>query len=156
MSLSMLQAIGPESVQAEYVNALIDTQMVEAEQGQPIQINYRLEGQVTRDSYGSIVGRAAGLVVMAQNAASITYQPVRRELEKAGLREECEVIVYVAMKDFVDQGLTFDDLEIKRMTIEIGAIPFESNGNRYEVKEKAKAVSFGNGYLYVTFGLKRG
>jgi hypothetical protein len=152
----MQQAIGQASVQAEYVNALIDTQALEAEQGQPVQINYRLEGQVTRDSYGSIIARAAGSIVMVQNAATITYQPVRRELEKAGLREECEILVYVAMQDFIDQGLTFDDLEIKRMTIDVGAIPFENNGNRYEVKEKAKAVSFGNGYLYITFGLKRG
>jgi len=111
---------------------------------------------VTRDLYGSIINRSAGLIVMTQNAATITYQPIRRELEKAGLREECDILIYVAMQDFIDQGLSFDDLEIKRMTIGINAIPFESSGNRYEVKEKSKAGAFGDGYLYVTFGLKRG
>jgi hypothetical protein len=149
-------APGLSGVQFEYLDALRDTQAAEQEYGQPITIHYRLEGQILRDLYGSIIGRPSDVITMPQNAATITYTPTTRALEKAGLREVCDVAIYVAMKDFMDAGLAFDDLEIKRMTIDIGAIPGEANGNRYEVKEKARAVSYGNGYLYITFGLKRG
>ena len=152
----MLQASGPSSVQFDYVNALVDAQAWESEYGQPVVIHVRGEPNVSRDDYGSITGRPTDLVTMIQNAATIEYQPTRYKLEKAGLREECEASIWIAMQDFMDKNLAFDDLDTTRMTIDIGAIPGESNGTAYEIKEKSRAGSFGNGYLYVTFGLRRG
>lgn len=153
---SMRQAVGPAAVQFEYQNALLDTQAMEWEYGQGVSIHIRGEDEITRDTYGSIVSRPLDLYTMVQNAAEISYQPTRKQLEKAGLREETDAIIYVAMQDFIDKGLSFDDLEIKRMSIDIHAIPGEVNGTRYEVKEKSRAGAFGNGYLYITFGLRRG
>lgn len=148
---------GLAGVQFEYLQALQDVQSSEREYGQPVVITIRGEEGVNRDSYGSIVGHTAtGDVVMRQNAATIEYQPTKYKVEKAGLREECDVIVYVAMKDFTDLWLSFNDLEVKRMSVDIGSIPGEILGDHYEVREKSRAVAYGNGYLYVTLGLRRG
>lgn len=150
------QVIAPNAVTFEYQAGLIDTQAMAAEYGQACVIHVRAEGQVTRDTYGSIIGRPADSVVMNLNAATMDYQPTKRQLEKAGLREECDMTIWIAMQDFTDANLAFDDLEVKRMTVDIAPIPGESNGNRYEVHEKSRAGAYGNGYLYITLGLKRG
>lgn len=152
----MQQAVSPCGVSLEYVHALQDAQAWEAEYGNPITIHVRSESGVTRDDYNSIVARQSDLLKIEINAATIDYQPSKYKLEKAGLREECDVMVHVAMQYFMDAGLAFDDLEPKRMTFVIGAIPGESNGARYEVADKCRAVPFGNGFLYIAFGLKRG
>lgn len=149
-------APGQGGVGLEYYHALRDAQMTEWEYGQPVTIHVRDETDVTRDTYGSIVNRPSDIVVMNINAAMIDYQPSKYKLEKVGLRQECDVMIYIAIQFFTDVGLAFDDLEPKRMTIDIGAIPGESNGNRYEVVDKVRTVSFGNGYLYIAFALKRG
>jgi hypothetical protein len=150
------QVIASGAVSFEYQAGLIDTQAMAAEYGQACTIHIRNEGQVARDDYGSIIGRPADSVVMNLNAAMMDYQPTRRQLEKAGLREECDMTIWIAMQDFTDAGLAFDDLELKRMTVDIAPIPGETNGNRYEVQEKSRAGSYANGYLYITLGLKRG
>jgi hypothetical protein len=153
----MLQnAIGPEGVQLDYWGALLDAQSWEQEYGQPVVIHVRAEGNVARDAYNSIIGAPTDATTLVQNAATIDYSPTRYKLEKANLREECEVSVWIAMQDLVDAGLEFDSLDISRMHVDVGAIPGEAAGSRYEVKEKSRAGAFGNGYLYVTLGLRRG
>lgn len=149
------QAIAPGAVNLEYQHGLLDAQAMEMEYGKPVVIHVRGEAGVVRDGYGDIIGRPTDKVTMTQNAATIDYQPTKYQLEKAGLQQSCDVLVWVAAQDFIDNGLAFDDLETKRMTIDIQAIFGEVNGNAYEVKEKARAGSFANGYLYVTFGLTR-
>lgn len=153
---SMRQAIAPSAVGYEYRSALLDTQALEAEYGVAAIIHIRDEGNVTRDTYNSIMNRPTDLVTMVQNVATLTYQPTKYQMEKAGLREETDAMIYVAMQDFIDKGLAFDDLETKRMSVDILPSPGEANGTRYEVKEKARAGGLGNGFLYVTFGLRRG
>ena len=78
-----------------------------------------------------------------------------RKLEKAGLRSACDVMIVTAMKDWIDEGLAFDDLEIKRMTVRISAAPGEANGTLYDVREKSRVNKFANGYLGISMGLSR-
>ena len=155
-STSMRQAVARSGVQFEFANGLLDAQAMEWEYGQPVILHIRGESNVTRDDYGSIIDRKTDTVTMIQNAATIDYQPNKYQMEKAGLRQECGATVWIAMQDFIDKGLDFDDIETKRMTIDIMATPGESNGTAYEVTEKSRAGAFGNGYLYVTFGVRRG
>ena len=60
------------------------------------------------------------------------------------------------MQDLIDRGLTFSDLDIKRMTVTIGGVDLEPMGKLFEVIEKSRAGQMGNGYLYLTLGLKSG
>ena len=152
----MEQAIGPDGVLLEYDHALYDAQAWAREYGIAVVIHVRGEPNVSRDDYNSIAGRPSDSVTLTLNAASVEYQPTRYKLEKAGLREECDATVWVAMQDLTDNGLAFDDLEVKRMTVDLQAIPGESNGNRYEIREKSRAGAFGPGFVYVTLGLRRG
>ncbi len=150
-------AISPDDpgVHFEYQSALYDQQMTTHEYGQPIIIHIRYEGDVTRDAYSSIKSRPTDSHTLSWRASTIDYQPTERRMEKAGLRERADAIIYTAMQDWIDAGIAFDDIEIKRMYIEIAAIPGEVNGTTYEVKEKARAVPFGNGYLCISFGLSK-
>jgi hypothetical protein len=145
------------AVKLEYEAALADCQATEREYGADAVISIRREGQVSRDSYQSVSGHTdPAYEVLSQNVASIEYQPTKYKMEKANLREECQALVYVAMQDLIDHGLKFGDLDVKRMTVTIGAIDRETNGMRYEVTEKSRSGQIGNGFLYLTLGLKRG
>lgn len=151
----MEQAIGPQAVSLEYLHALQDSQAWAWEYGHPITVHVRGESNVTRDSYSSIEKRQSDTKTLSINAAEVTYQPSKYKVEKVGLRDVCDVMITISMQDLTDNGLAFDDLEVKRMNVEVSAIPGESNGNTFDVREKARTGQFGNGFLYVSLGLSR-
>jgi len=150
--------ISTSGVATEFLQALQDAQAITAEYGNPVVFNVRQEGQVGRDSYNSIKSRSAPIAPwpFSVNAASITYSPTRKQVEKVGLRELHDVTIKCAVQDFMDIGVAFDDIEMIRTTVVIApVIPGESSGATYEIKEKARTVAYANGYLYYSFGLAR-
>ena len=138
----------------EYNNALRDTQNTAREYGNPIVVWVRGEADVNRDEYGGIKSRDLGQQI-TMSTSTIDYEPSKYKLEKAGLRSACDVMIVTAMKDWIDEGLAFDDLEIKRMTVRISAAPGEANGTLYDVREKSRVNKFANGYLGISMGLSR-
>ena len=150
--------VSTSGVAAEFLQALQDAQAITAEYGNPVVFNVRQEGQVGRDSYNSIKSRATPVAPwpFSVNAASITYTPSRKQVEKIGLRELHDVTIKCAVQDFMDIGIAFDDIETIRTTVEISPInPGESSGATYEIKEKSRTGAYANGYLYYAFGLAR-
>jgi hypothetical protein len=150
--------VSASGVASEFLQALQDAQAMTAEYGNPVTFNQRKESEVTRDLYNSIASRAVptGVFPFNVNAATISYNPTSKQLEKVGLREKCDVTIKCAVQDFMDIGVAFDDLETIRTTVVIQpVIPGESSGATYEVREKSRTGAYANGYLYYAFGLSR-
>jgi hypothetical protein len=98
----------------------------------------------------------------ACKVASITYNPTERQLEKAGLFESSEAIMQTAMLDWMDANIQYDDIDITRCTVDILPIEVglpvsedERTGTMWEIKAKSRSGAYANGYLYITFSLKR-
>jgi hypothetical protein len=136
-------------VQLERDHALLDVQDVILLYGYEL-INYnRDEDMVVRDRYNSIKSRTRTEAnTLAIRAYPITPQPNRLQIEKAGLREDCELLAYTAMKDWTDNSLTFELIEPIRLE-------FTFRNQKYIGKEKALFSQFSDTFLYITFGLKK-
>jgi hypothetical protein len=132
---------------AERCNAMKDVQAVVDSEGTLIEFILRDEDQVTRDDYNSIKKKTQMIQVLLK-AFPVTYSPSKKFLEKVGLREDNEVIIHTAMKDWLDKGYNYDDIEILRSTVKL-------NDNTYQVKEKTLADYVGNNGIYVVLGLKK-
>lgn len=128
-------------------SAMHEVQRVVNEIGQYVEFDLRGETNVTRDDYNSIKTRAqAG--IKRFKAYPVTYNPSIEQVEKAGLKEVTDVIIYTAYQDWIDAGYTIDKLDMVRATIKL-------NGYTFEVKDKNLIDTFGNSYLYMTIGLNK-
>lgn len=143
-----------EAVSFEYRAALRDAQAAAREYGNPVRVNLRGEADVERDAYGSIKSRTTSAALPVK-AAQIDYTPTQRKLEKAGLEQECDCVVWLAVQDMADLGVDFNRFEVSRTTVTILATPEETGGTLYELREKGRASQFANGYLHWTLGLRR-
>lgn len=134
----------------EAQHAMQDVMEIVYTYGQPCIIRLRKEANVTRDEYNSIKERPTQ--VLSQDtefwAYPIEYTPTSKKLEKAGLREVCDVSIWTATYQWDAIEINFKDIDIKRTTVII-------NGEQYEVKEKSRASQFATVWLYTTFGLSK-
>lgn len=124
-----------------------DVQDIANERGQRVIFDEKVEGEVVRDRYGSIMNRAeADSTPFSIWALPVEYRPTTRSLEQAGLREEAEVLVCTPKKSWDDLGVRFEDIDQTKTTARI-------NDNTYEVREKVLDDHYGEDYLYINFGL---
>lgn len=136
-------------VKCEQQDALRDVQALVNEYGMPIQVNIRTDADVRRDEYGSIKSLATSEKVFNICAYPYTHSPSSRQLEKAGLREECDLLVWTAMKDWIDNGIEDPwSFDVERCTI-------STDGMRLKIRERAHQSEFGDIELYLVMGLKR-
>jgi len=136
-------------VQCERDDALRDVQALVTEYGMPVEVHVRTEGDVRRDEYGSIKSLSTSELVFTIGAYPYTHSPSSRQLEKAGLREECDLLIYTAMKDWIDHGITDPwAFDVERCTI-------ASDGMRFKIRERSHQSEFGDVELYMVLGLKR-
>ena len=135
-------------VYLERQNALKDVWNVMQERGDLVEIENRKEGDIVRDTYSSIEKR--NLVTSLKfRAFPVEFQPSQKKLEKAGIKEQCDVLVYTSMLDWINAGVDFNDIEIAtRNTVHV-------QGNTYEVKEKGLYGQFNDTFLYITLALNK-
>jgi hypothetical protein len=137
--------ISREGVSEEKRDALIDTQMICQERGRLVKISLRDEQDITRDAYNSIK-RRTNVAGLSCYAYPIEPSPTEHQMEKAGVKENVDSIIYTAMQDWIDAGLNYEDIEVIRSTVEL-------EGCRYQVKAKNQTSQFSDTYLYITLGL---
>lgn len=125
--------------------ALMDAQNEINERGEQLKFILRGEGDLKRDRYNSIKAKNQKPKYFLK-AFPITIDPSSRELEKAGLREEVDALVYTSMKEWSDQSVDFIDIEPEKMSVIL-------RGETYEVREKGMVSQFSDTFLYLTFGL---
>lgn len=145
----MQQAVSSCGVNLEGRHAQIDAQALCREYGQRVQVRVRDESNVDRGAYNSIKSRPTNNTASGVfGAYPVQYQPNERQLEKAGLRERCDVAVYIPVLDFEDLGYGFADIDATRSTVIL-------DNEEYQIKDKARASQFGGVWLYFTLGLSR-
>ena len=140
--------VSSRGVSKEQTDALIDVQSTCHEYGVPVHINLRGESNVTRDKYNSIKKHNDVEQPLIFMANPVQYNPSIKQLEKAGIAEPCEVVIYTAMQDWTDNDLIWDDIDVIRTTVVL-------LGNEMLVKSKGLASQYGDYYLYITLGLVR-
>lgn len=137
----------PLGVQLETEGALIDAQDVVNEYGTPIRIAIAEEDTVTRDKYNSLKKRiASGTEIVDFKVFPLIDSPNIHQMEKAGLKEVCNCMVYTAYKDWTDKDYDINSMDMVRLT-------FMIDEQTYRVKEKTYSDRFASSYLYVVFGL---
>jgi|GEM_PF-6736949 len=133
-------------VYQEMNDALYDAKSIIDERGTVIQFIYRHEQNVERDDYNSIKKKSNIDTKYFFRAYPVEFRPNEKRLEKAGLREECDVLVWTAMKDWMDIGLNFSDIILNLNH----SIILE--GETYEIRDKALVSQFADTFLYITLG----
>lgn len=139
----------PCGVALERDHALLDVSQVVNEYGDDVTMYVRSESMITRDKYNSIVSGSLATTAppkYALKAYPIDRQPNRQMMEKAGIREQCDAIIWFATYDLTNAGIIFDSLECEKMMIVV-------DGNEYGVSEKGLVSDFANVHLYTVFGL---
>lgn len=145
----------PCGTYVEALGALQDVADVAAVYGTAITVKLRAEGGVRRDALGTIIQRDLA-PTLSLDAYPVERSPDKRKLEKAGLREEVEVMVYTPMKSWVDAGVidldeigdTFAAIDVTRSTVIL-------DGTEWKVADKGMPSRIGPVPLYITLGLRR-
>ena len=134
------------SVLIEQQAAQLDALNIAKEYGALVTLNLRAEGNVVRDSYNSIKSRPTTAFSLSVSCYPITYAPTERELVRAGLKEMCDILVYVPVKALDDAGATYEDIDITRSSVVL-------DGRTHRIREKARVSQFGTVWLYYSLGL---
>lgn len=132
----------------ESLEGLIDSQEIIKEYGTPITLRIRQENDITRDKYNSIKRRGSGDPALSLYAFPVIFSPTQKDLEKAGIKEQWDVVLYISNKTMIENSLTIDDIDTTRSTIIL-------KDQKYLIKEKNYNSMFQNNYLYITFGLRK-
>jgi hypothetical protein len=130
-------------------DALLDVKNIVDERGDYIEIFLRDESDVTRDQYGSIKKRNISQPMLKCNAFPVQYSPSEKQLEKAGIKESADVIVYTAMLDWINGGYGFSDIDIN------GRLTANLQNESYELKNKGLFGQMNDVFKYITLGLHK-
>jgi len=133
-------------VNLEVKYAKIEARNVINERGQLINIFLKKESDIVRDEYGSII--QSGPASFDMYAFPVTYNPSRREIEKAGLFEESTLLIYTAKLTWEDYSIDFKDIDAIVSHIEI-------SGEKFLINEKGRAGNHANDFYYITFNLSK-
>jgi hypothetical protein len=139
----------PVRVTKERDDALQDVSEICNEYGDDICIYVRGESNITRDKYNSIIKEELSKDVKYNfKAYPIERTPNQKQMEKAGIREKCEAIVWISMLNYLNYGLDFDFLEDEKIMVTV-------DGNDYGIRDKNKISQHGDQYAYITIGIYR-
>lgn len=139
-------AVSSLGVLQEKIDALIDSQAHILEYGDGITFYPRGEEDVSRDKYNSLKSKEDSISYYTMNAFPIQFNPIEKELNKAGLREIVDLLIYTAMQDWIDLSIVPREIDIIRSTI-----VYQSE--TYKIKEIGFTNHFSDTFLNVTFGL---
>lgn len=116
--------------------------------GTVVKFILRNETDISRDDYNTITDYKKALTKEYEICAmNITYNPDNQELTRAGLYETSEVTISTPTKCWIDNGLVYNDIDIKKTTVVLG-------GEVYKIQEKGREqIITGTTPLFYTFGL---
>lgn len=123
--------------------ALLDVQGVVNGYGEDIKLEFNDELDITRGDYKDRK-RWDGNVITIK-AFPIDFNPSPKMLEKAGVTEKVDVLTHTSTQDWIEEGLTYQDMEKANIRMKIDSEVFENN----VVKRFSQ---FGSKFLYIIFG----
>ena len=122
--------------QLEACNALRDVQYIMNDRGDIFYIFLRGESEVVRDKYNSIK-----TVNTTYDFSMYCYpfisNPTQDQMNKAGIYQKADAIVYTAYKSWTDNGYTINDIDTLRSTILY-------DEQSYQIKEKNNSNQIGD------------
>lgn len=134
-------------VALEQCEALTDIRNVMQEYGSDVKLQMRVEVDIARDKYNSIKTPDA-TVDYTFKCYPIQENPTQSQMNKAGIYEKVDALVYSAMQDWILNGISNDNIDVTRDTV-IWA------GKTWNIKEKSSTTQIGDIYLYVVLGLTK-
>lgn len=130
----------------------IDVDIAESlnEIGMPITFNLRGEAGIRRDLYGSIKTWTSTTIIppFTIGAYPYTHSPTQRQLEKAGMKEHCDLLVWFAYVEFSKRGIDPFGFDMERCTV-------WGDNIQWKIRERAHQNEYGNVEHYITLGLER-
>lgn len=139
----------------ELLQALQDVKCAAIEWGLTAKFRIRKESQVVRDKYNSIkrfnstsAAESPEATEVEVKAYPVIYSPSQKDLDKAGLKERTEVVIWTPRQYWHDASLEYDDIDLERTTVII-------DGEKYELRDKVRNTQFREDFLYWNFGLNR-
>jgi len=149
-AITTLRAVQRKATTMEQCGALRDVYESSLEYGDTIKVYIREEEDIRRDAYEDYkVGKTEpDIAPLTIPIFPPVPQPNRRQLEKAGIREDCEVLVYTPMYSWNLVSVDFEDIDMTRSTVVL-------KNTKYVIKEKGLASPFTDTHLYITLALKR-
>jgi len=134
----------PIGVELEAQNAIQDAKDIIDERGNDIIVQTTNEANVERDIYGAIKKRTT--TNYTWHAYPVTFSPTKDQLEEAGIKENVDVLVVTAIKDWTDNSLDYKSVDNTRWEIIL-------NGETYTISHKNQINMFSHYYLNIVLGL---
>jgi hypothetical protein len=137
---------------AGYRQDVLDLSM---QYGTPVTIRLRKESDVNRDDLGSIKKKSL-TPSFSTWALPVERQPDTRKLEKAGIRELVDVLIYTPILSWMESNHISDDnignefsaIDTTRSTVLL-------DGEEWKIADKGLSTRLGKYPVYITFGLRR-
>jgi len=138
-------------VQLEQFHALQDVQNLINEYGENVTINFHTESTIARDEYNSIKKFSTSTVdpTILFKGFPVQFNPTQKQIEKAGIKEQCDCLVYLSTKDFLDRNIDV----VKDLNLIKGQVIIRSE--TYNIKEKSLINQVGDKYTTITLSLTR-
>lgn len=135
----------------EQKHMLSDTWRSAKKAGYEIKLKLRTEDIITKDKYGSIIGKSSE-ITKTYYAHPMSFSPSQREIDKTGIKETVDALAYIPMKFFIDDGYTTgDNINILDM---IRDEVITSDGN-YIIKDKVLDTPISKIFQYIILGLRK-
>jgi hypothetical protein len=148
-------------VSIDICTALHEIELIACEQGTTVVFIHRKEQDVGRDSLGTVKKRSLDTRYKFK-AFPVERQPNRKQLERAGIREDVDTVITIPMSMMIESGLIrtpqdseyttigedFAHIDIIRSTVVL-------DGEEWKIRDKGLSGRLGGIPLYVTFGLER-
>lgn len=114
--------------------------------GHPLTVYLNVENRVTRDRYNQIVKLPNLDKNVTAYAYPLTPTPNQYQLNKAGIKEEVDLLAYTPRITWFNEEVDFDDIKQESTEVNIG-------GKTYIIKDKNEVSQIASVYLYWTLGL---
>lgn len=114
--------------------------------GKEIKLFRGKESNLERDEYGSII--KSNIEYDTLTAFPIEFSPTQKQLEKAGIIEKVDVVIYLSKFECDEKKISYEALDTIRQQVEI-------DGINYKIKSKNLVSQFGENWLYITIGVLR-
>lgn len=132
---------------AESTAAKLDVYRVCLSYGVPITLFFEAESDVIRDEYESVISRSTSPWVVF-NCHPIEVNPSQKAIEKVGIREMVDLLIYLSTYEWEQKGYSYSDLDLI-----LDQISFQNEN--YKIEHRKLYSNFSSDYLYIVLGAMR-
>lgn len=136
----------PCGIDLEVLHAKLDVYHIACERGARVRFQRPGEGDVSRDPYRGIKGRPGAVDVMIP-VLPLTFNPSRRAIEDAGIKQSVDGIATTPAYAWESEGYVWNDADMIRWSMTF-------QGRKYKIVSVNRDAQIGNDFLYWVFGIE--